>query len=205
MNKIFSPYDDIRNGALKLADKIYKEGFFPDVVYVALRGGAYMGNVISEYFKILCENLNRRPVYYAAVAARSYAGVGKAHKVIVDGWTYSPDYLRNGDKVLLVDDIYDSGQTLVHLANIILDKGIPRQNLKVVVHDYKNFTDQKEPLSITPDYWVRKFDLTAESEPIWIHYLSHELMGLTHEELEKYYYAQDEGLREPLKIFESRK
>jgi len=46
--KEFLPYKIVRNDALKLADKINKEGFVPDVIYDSLRGGAYMANVISE-------------------------------------------------------------------------------------------------------------------------------------------------------------
>ncbi len=56
MHKEFVPYDMIRNNAIKLAYRIYKDGFIPDVIYVSLRGGAYMGNVISEYFKFVKGN-----------------------------------------------------------------------------------------------------------------------------------------------------
>ena len=51
MSKIFLQYDTVRNNAIKLAHRILKDGFVPDVIYVSLRGGAYIGNVISEYFK----------------------------------------------------------------------------------------------------------------------------------------------------------
>ncbi|MDR2709702.1 MAG: phosphoribosyltransferase [Elusimicrobiota bacterium] len=204
MIKTFLTYDEVRNNAIKLADKIFKDGFFPDVIYVSLRGGAYLGNVISEYFKIICKNTQppRRPVYYAAVVARSYGDIGHSQKVSVDGWTYSPDYLRIGDKVLLVDDIFDSGQTLNYLANIILDKGIPRSDLKIAVHDYKYFYDLKDQQPIQPDYWSRRHDLSIHQEPTWIHYLSHELVGLTTREIEKYYYSQDDALRDPMSIIE---
>ena len=40
MSKEFLPYDTVRNDALKLAHKIYHSGFFPDVIYASLRGGA---------------------------------------------------------------------------------------------------------------------------------------------------------------------
>ena len=81
-----------------------------------------------------------RPVFYAAVVARSYTDIRQHERVMVDGWTYSPEHLRSGDKVLLVDDIFDSGHTINRLAEIILEKGIPRKDLKVAVHDYKYFT-----------------------------------------------------------------
>ena len=92
MHKEFLPYQTVRNNAIKLADRINREGFVPDVIYVSLRGGAYMGNVISEYFKI--KRRDKRPVYYAAVVARSYRDMGAQDKVRVDGWTYNPAYLR---------------------------------------------------------------------------------------------------------------
>ena len=190
--KEFLPYETVRNDALKLAAKIYHDGFIPDIIYTSLRGGAYMANVISEYFKLALKN--RKPVLYAAVVARSYTDVHSHDAIRIDGWTYSPDYLRQGDKILLVDDIYDSGRTLNFLVQVLLEKGVPREDIKVVVHDYKNFTC-KETLPIKPDYWCRKFDITKPEEDRWIHYCSHELVGLSKEELEQNYYKQDEELR----------
>ncbi|WP_010261552.1 phosphoribosyltransferase [Treponema primitia] len=193
MKKEFLSYDVVRNNALKLAHRIYHDGFIPDVIYVSLRGGAYLGNVISEYFKIV--RRNDRPVYYAAVVARSYTGIGEADQVKVEGWTYAPEHLRIGDRVLLVDDIFDSGRTINHLTGIILEKGIPRDDIKVAVHDYKYFYDKPDQHPIQPDYWCRKHELSINDEDLWIHYMSHELVGLSHEELEQHYYAHDPELR----------
>ena len=198
MKKEFLPYEKVRNNALKMAHRIYHDGFIPDVIYVSLRGGVYLGNLISEYFKIV--QRRARPVYYAAVVARSYTGVRESEEVKVEGWTYSPESLRTGDKVLLVDDIFDSGRTINHLANIILNREIARNNLKIAVHDYKYFYDKAEQLSIQPDYWCRKHELSVNEEDIWIHYSSHELIGLSHEELEEHYYAEDPELREVLQV-----
>jgi hypoxanthine phosphoribosyltransferase len=198
MKKEFLQYDIVRNNALKLAQRIHRDGLMPDVIYVSLRGGAYLGNVISEYFKLM--RPAGRPLYYAAVVARSYTDVLKADKITVEGWTYSPEHLRIGDKVLLVDDIFDSGRTINHLAEIILEKGIPRQDLKVAVHDYKYFYDKPEQLPIQPDYWCRKHELSVNDDDYWIHYMSHELVGLREGELEQYYYAQDPELRKVLDV-----
>lgn len=134
--KEFLPYDSVRIDALKLAHKIYQQDkFVPDVIYTSLRGGAYMANVISEYYKVALKN--HKPVLYAAVVARSYTDVSQHSAVRIDGWTYSPDYLRAGDKIMLVDDIFDSGRTLNYLVGILLERGVPRENIKIVVHDYK--------------------------------------------------------------------
>lgn len=190
--KEFLPYDVVRNDAIKLADKVLKEGFVPDVIYTSLRGGAYMANVMSEYFKLALKG--KKPVLYAAVVARSYTDIHQSGKIRIDGWTYSPEYLRAGDKILLVDDIYDTGRTLNYLVEVLMEHGIPRDDIKIVVHDFKNFT-YKDTLPIKPDYWCRKFDISSPDDDRWIHYLSHELVGLTEKELEDYYYKQDPELR----------
>ena len=78
---------------------------------------------------------------------------------------------------------------------------MPREDIKVVVHDYKYFTYQKEQLPIQPDYYCRKFEITKPEENRWIHYMSHELVGLSQEELEKNYYSQDPELRDILGPF----
>jgi hypoxanthine phosphoribosyltransferase len=198
MRKEFLQFDAVRDNAIKLAHRIYSEGFIPDVIYVSLRGGACLGNIISEYYKIV--HKGSRPVYYAAVVARSYTDVAKAEQVKVDGWTYSPKHLRVGDKVLLIDDIFDSGKTINHLARIILDMGIPRRDLKVAVHDYKYFFDKQEQYAIQPDYWCRRHDISIHDEDYWIHYMSHELVGITEKELEDNYYGRDPDLRKALGI-----
>ena len=196
MIKEFLPYETVRNDALKVAYRIYHDGFVPDVIYTSLRGGAYMANVISEYFKIVRKDFH--PVLYAAVVARSYSDVRQRNSVMVDGWTYGPEYLRHGDKIMLIDDIFDTGLTINSLVEQLLQHGIPRSDIKVVVHDYKYFTYHKEQQPIQPDYWCRRFDITKPEEDRWIHYLSHELVGLSKAELEEYYYKDDPDLREIL-------
>jgi len=172
---------------------MYKQdGFVPDVIYASLRGGAYMANIISEYYKVALKN--HKPVLYAAVVARSYSDIRQHSSVRVDGWTYATEYLRMGDKIMLVDDIFDSGRTLNYLVSILMEKGIPRDDIKVVVHDYKNFT-YKEQQPIQPDYWCRRFVIDNPNNDRWINYMSHEMVGLTKEELEENYYKKYPELR----------
>jgi len=201
MHKDFLRYDEMRDNSIKLAHRIFSDGFWPSVIYVSLRGGAYLGNIISEFFKIVRKGAP--PVYYAAVVARSYTDVSKAERVRVDGWTYSPEHLRVGDRVLLVDEIFDTGRTMNHLAGIILEKGIPRSDLKIAVHDYKYFADKTSQLPIQPDYWCRRHDVCSQDADTWIHYMSHELEGLSQEEVDEHYYGanpqgQDPDFREAM-------
>ncbi len=196
MLKEFLSFDTVRNNALKLAHKMYKDGFVPDVLYCSLRGGAYMANVISEYYKIARQG--HHPVLYAAVVARSYTGIRNSTRLMVDGWTYPPERLRPGDKIMLVDDIFDTGNTVNALVDILMDRGIPREDIKVVVHDYKYFTYHEKQQPVQPDYYCRKFVITKPEEDRWIHYMSHELVGLEDKELSENYYSQDAELKEVL-------
>ncbi len=198
MSKEFLPFDTVRDDALKLAHKMYREdGFVPDVIYCSLRGGAYMANVISEYYKIA--HNGHHPVLFAAVVARSYTDVRKStSKVYVDGWTYPPANLRPGDRIMLVDDIFDTGKTINALVDILLDYGVSRENLKVVVHDYKEVAC-KQALPVVPDYYCRKIRVEKSEDDRWIHYMSHELVGLTNSELEENYFSRDPELKEVLR------
>jgi hypothetical protein len=194
MRKEFLDFRVVRNNAIRLAHRIQVDGFAPDVVYVSLRGGAYVGNVVSEYFKLTRQN--RHPVFYAAVVARSYRDVSQQERVMVDGWTYAPEHLRHGDQVLLVDDIFDTGRTVNHLVEVIMSKGLPRDAIRVAVHDYKIRLYERSILPIVPDYWCRKHVIERPEDDFWIHYLSHELQGLTEGEREEHYLKLDEGLGE---------
>lgn len=191
MVKEFITHEDIRDSALKLAYKIYKEDhFIPDYIYASMRGGAYLGNVFSEFYKLVCAKDNHKPVQLAAVVARSREALipGEDTKVIVEGWTYPPESLKKGDKVLIVDDIYDTGNTANLLANVFLDAGICREDLKIAVYDYKIPVYKNiKPLPIQPDYYCRKHVLNSPDDETWIHYLSHEYVGLKDEEIDQEY------------------
>ena len=99
-----------------------------------------------------------------------------------------------------MDDIYDSGRTINHLVEILLEKGIPRTDIKVAVHDYKVAGYRKEELPIRPDYYCRKIEVASPEDEVWIHYMSHELVGLSEAELQAHYYSEDPELKDILTV-----
>ena len=190
MKKEFISPESIRDNALKLVYRIHSEdNFVPDIIYTSLRGGAYLANVFSEYYKLVKNS--SRPVFYAAVVARSYTDVRSQSSVMIDGWTYSPEHLRTGDKIMLVDDIFDTGKTINKLSEVIMAKGIPREDLKIVVHDYKVPLYKSAHLPIQPDYYCRKHVIESPEDDTWIHYMSHEFVGLEMDEIEANYTDQE--------------
>lgn len=195
--KEFLTYNTVRDNGLILARKMYDDGYTPDIIYASMRGGAYLANVISEFFKIAYKD--EKKILYSTVVAHSYSGVHDNADVVLDGWTFPPDKLKSDASVLLVDDIFDSGATVNYLVTDLVKHGLKRQNIKIAVHDYKYFHNQNEHYEYHPDYWCRKHDIYNEKDNIWIHYMSHELVGLSASELEENYYSKNPLLRSVFK------
>ncbi len=196
MRKEFVTADEVRNNAIKLAYRILNSFGIPDVIYVSLRGGAAMGNVISEYFQILSRE---KTVWYAAVVARSYRDVGDSDgRVNIEGWTFPLHRLRRGDKVLLVDDIFDTGRTVNRLVDLIMEHGLVREAIAVAVHDYKIREYEPVPLPVRPDFFCRRHLVKRREDDFWIHYLGHELMSLSKDEIVAHFDGGDALLHEAL-------
>ncbi len=106
--------------------------------------------------------------------------------------------------MLLVDDVFDSGRTINHLAKVIMDRGLPRSDVKIAVHDYKVREYLPQHLPITPDYWCRKIEVKSKEDELWIHYMSHELVGLTEAEVAQHYLNDDPDLAEAMRLVTSR-
>lgn len=196
MKKYFLPFDTIRDNAILISKKIIDDGFEPDVIYCGLRGGTTMANVIDEYFGLAFEKSGKKKPFYAAVRPKSYQGV-KAHgEVSLEGWTLNPETLDRNTKILFVDDIFDSGNTINKIVGHLVALGFKRENIKVVVHDYKVFKFKDIQHPVQPDYWCRKFEIENPDDDFWIHYMSHELSGLTKEEVEENYLKKNPALKD---------
>ena len=73
-----------------------------------------------------------------------------------------------------------------------MQAGIPREDIKVAVYDYKvPVFKHEEPLPIQPDYYCRKHVLEKPEDERWIHYTCHEFIGLTHDEIEEVYHDEE--------------
>ena len=64
----------------------------------------------------------------------------------------------------------------------------------MAVHDYKIRKYLGKQLPVQPDYWCRMHELTTPEDDFWIHYTSHELVGLTEREKKEHYYEEDPEL-----------
>ncbi len=132
-NKIYYPYDEFRED-LKILIKKIDENF--DTIVPISRGGLCMGQMLGEFYDI-------RQVY--AINTIGYEETIKLDKVKI----FHIPNLENSNQVLIVDDIVDSGDTLVIVLDI-LKKKYP----KVIFFTASLF--YKSTAIVEPTWWVKK-------------------------------------------------
>lgn len=171
MDKHYITAEELLNDSFALAEKIYLSGFKPDFIIGVWRGGAPVGIAIQEYLDYVGVNTD-----HISIRTSSYTGIDQQDKTVkVHGLSYIISNINADDKVLLVDDVFDSGRSIraiferLHLKT---RRNMPTE-IKVAMPWYKptkNITD------IKPDYYLH------ETEK-WLVF-PHELKGLTKEEIE---------------------
>lgn len=162
--KQFLKAEDLLTDSFMLGRAVFDSGWKPDVLVALWRGGAPIGLAVHEYF-----SYKGWSVEHQVVKCSSYTGI-EAHsdKVTVDYASQVFSSFKPGSKALILDDIYDSGNTFRTIQRMI-PKTVETRFATVYA---------KIPLSpsATLDYWVHKTNS-------WVVF-PHEVQGLTKQELE---------------------
>ena len=119
----------------KLAGKVKRSGFKPDVLVLVLRGGAVPGRVLSDELGNLCLH---------AMKIEFYTGLGETAKK--PRVTQFPGVSVKGKKVLLIDDVSDTGESLLEAKKAL--KGA--REVRIACLHFKPHSKLK------PDYFVGK-------------------------------------------------
>jgi len=164
MTKQFLTANEVTRDSFLLAHKVYTSGFAPDVIIALWRGGTPVGCVVHEYLQqrgIAC--------YHTAVKVTSYTGIGTHGEAIIENIEAVCALLKPESRILVVDDIFDSGRTAQAL----------RHRLEPLARDIRfampYFKPGNNATPFTPDYFVHRTDA-------WLVF-PHELEGLTPEEI----------------------
>lgn len=161
--------DDLQLMSLQLAKMIYDSGYRPTRLIALWRGGAPIGMYIHEYFKFKGHNID-----HIAIRTSAYEGKEQKKEIRVHGLGYIIDNANYDDKVLIVDDIFDSGRTAEKVIENMRDK--MRKNMPETVKFATIFyKPTKRVVDFEPDYYVKEINM-------WIDY-PHELEGLTLEKI----------------------
>ena len=182
-DKIYLNSNELTKDSFRLAKKIYDSGFNPDVIIGLWRGGTPVGIAVHEFLHYKGVNC-----YHTAVKTSSYTGIDQHGATVIENLEPVLKRLTPESRVLIVDDIFDTGMTVNALVGTVMKAGIPREDIKVAVYDYKvPLYKNEEPLPIQPDYWCRKHILNKPEDSRWIHYTCHEFIGLEHDEIDEVY------------------
>jgi hypothetical protein len=155
--------------SMKLARKVWDSGYRPDYLIGVWRGGTPPGVAIHEFFR-----LRGMEPYHTTIKTQSYSGMQRAGKgVEIKGLSHIIDVINATDRVLIVDDVFDTGHTMAAILEEI--PRLARRNApecRVATVYYK---PEKNETDIVPDFYE-----VADNR--WMVF-PHEVEGLTEEEL----------------------
>ena len=164
LQKEFIRADDLVRDAFQLARIIYDTGYRPDVLLVLWRGGTPVGVVIHEFLRY-----KGIETYHTVVKAESYTGIGRRREPVIENLDGILARLGADSRVLIIDDIFDTGCTLSCVRDRLLAR--TRHIRTATLYD-KPGSHQTD---LAPDFCLRKTEN-------WIVF-PHELMDLTPDEI----------------------
>ena len=169
--KTYLSANQLLNDSFRLGTQIVNSGFQPTFIVAIWRGGAPVGIAVQEilaYAGIETDNI--------AIRTSSYKhGIDqqKGH-VEVYGLSYLVKRLTHEDRLLIVDDVFDTGRTIAAVIDrlqVLLRQNIPN-DIRVATPYYK---PSRRQVDLTPDYYLYENDE-------WLVY-PYEIHGLTREEM----------------------
>ena len=170
MDKTVLTAHDLLKDSFELGVRILESGFQPTLIIAIWRGGTPVGMAVQEilaYCGIESDHI--------AIRTSSYVGVDERGAVAVHGLNYIIKKVCYDDRVLIVDDVFDTGHTIKAVIDELTKRarGNTPEDIRVAVPWYKPTRNETD---LVPDYCIRE---TAE----WLVF-PHELDALTPEEMQ---------------------
>lgn len=169
-SKTYLDAQGLLEDSFKLAEKVLVSGFKPTFIIAVWRGGAPIGIAVQEYLAfhgIETDNI--------AIRTSSYQGIDmQAKEVKVHGLNYLVKNIQFQDRLLIVDDVFDSGRSVEAIIQRLTElcRLNTPEDIRVAVPYYK---PERNQTSLVPDYYLYE---TQE----WLKY-PHSLEGLSHQEI----------------------
>jgi uncharacterized protein len=171
VEKHFITANELLQDSYHLGHLVLDSGFTPNYLVGVWRGGAPVGIAVQElleYHGVLTDHI--------AIRTSSYDGIDKRRdSVQVHGLHYIIENVNAEDNLLIIDDVFDSGNSVKAILDTI--RNLSRRNapsMKVATVYYK---PGKRIVETTPDFYVHK---TAK----WLVF-PHELQGLSEQEIQE--------------------
>lgn len=169
MDKNVLSAQQLLEDSFQLGLDILESGFNPTMIIAIWRGGTPVGMAVQEILAYCGVESD-----HIAIRTSSYTGVDERGKVAVHGLNYIIKKICHDDRVLIIDDVFDTGNTIAAVIEELgkRARGNTPEDIRVAVPWYK---PSRNETNLEPDYFVHE---TAE----WLVF-PHELDALTPEEL----------------------
>lgn len=144
--------DELLADSIALALDVVESGYRPDLLIALWRGGTPVGIAMQEVFEFL-----DMPCEHFAIRSKSYTAPGQQQSDIqLWGMEMLQPSLRAGCKVLLVDDVFDSGRTMQAVVSALQQMALPHAvTIKLATPWSKPGNNQTR---MTPDYHLHTTD-----------------------------------------------
>jgi hypoxanthine phosphoribosyltransferase len=168
--KLYLSAQQLLEDSFRLGAEVIRDGFRPSIMIAIWRGGVPMGIAIQEllcWYGIQADHI--------AIRTSSYRGIdGHSQEIRIHGMNYLVKNCGREDRMLIVDDVFDTGLTIDAVIDYLNEKARLNtpHDIRVAVPYYKpsrNQTGRK------PDYYLHE---TAQ----WLKY-PHSLEGLSLDEV----------------------
>ena len=171
MDKTVLTAEDLLHDSFNLGLQVLESGFEPTMIIAIWRGGTPVGMAVQEILAYCGVESD-----HIAIRTSSYIGVDERGAVAVHGLNYIIKKVCHDDRVLIVDDVFDTGNTVVAVIDELTKRarGNTPEDIRVAVPWFKPSRNETD---IVPDYYLRE---TAE----WLVF-PHELDALTPEEMKE--------------------
>lgn len=150
--------------SLRLAEAVVQSGFRPEIIIAVCRGGLPIGVILHEYLTVLGIK-----TFNLTAHVNSYSGINTKTSPKLNGCKELVDTIKKGSRILVVDDIWDSGETLTVLRQKL---GKKTDVIRTAVI-YRKTSNKNTKTG--PDYFIR-------NTTRWIVF-PHEMQGLSKQEL----------------------
>lgn len=169
MDKTVLTAQDLLEDSFRLGVKILEDGFEPTLIIAIWRGGTPVGMAVQEilsYCGVASDHI--------AIRTSSYLGVDHRGAVAVHGLNYIVKKVCYDDRLLIVDDVFDTGNTIAAVIAELSSRarGNTPEDIRIAVPWFK---PSRNETKLVPDYFLRD---TAE----WLVF-PHELDSLSEEEM----------------------
>jgi uncharacterized protein len=158
--------NEVLRDSFRLARMIFDSHWDPNVMVILWRGGAPIGLAVHEFF--VYKGLRKEHI---PVTCTSYAGLRQTQPPEIRFSAQQLERFRPGCRVLILDDIFDTGRTAMRVREILEARGAEARVATLFWKPDRNCTSGR------PDYYLHE---TRQ----WIVF-PHELDGLTREEVRR--------------------